>query len=119
MKRELLAKSLQQMGDKEREPTQNSQTSAPRALKSMKDVLSQVSSQSAQEIDVSEIADSVVSDRFDVEEGLDELIESIRASGQQLPAMLRYRKGAGPRYVVVYGRRRIAACRALGIKVKA
>lgn len=119
MKRELLAKSLQQMGSKEPEPTSDSQTATPRALKSMKDVLSQVSSQSAQEIDVSEIADSAVSDRFDIEDGLSELIESIRSSGQQLPAMLRYRKGHGPRYEVVYGRRRIAACRSLGIKVKA
>jgi hypothetical protein len=85
----------------------------------MSDVLSQVSAQSAQEIDVSEIADSEIADRFDVSEGLADLIESIRASGQQLPALLRYRRGSGPRYEVVYGRRRIAACRALGIKVKA
>ena len=60
-----------------------------------------------------------IADRFDVAEGLDDLIESIRTSGQQLPALLRYRRGVGPRYEVVYGRRRIAACRALGIKVKA
>jgi len=85
----------------------------------MSDVLSQVSAQAAQEVDVSEISDSEIADRFDVAEGLDDLIESIRTSGQQLPALLRYRRGVGPRYEVVYGRRRIAACRALGIKVKA
>ena len=45
---------------------------------------------------------------FDI---LEDLVESIRVSGQQLPALLRYRRGAGPRYEVVYGRRRIAACR--------
>jgi ParB family chromosome partitioning protein len=119
MKRDLLAKSLEQMGKKTSEPGLTIGDATPRSLRSMSDVLSQVSAQSAQEVDVSEIADSEIADRFDVAEGLDDLIESIRVSGQQLPALLRYRRGAGPRYEVVYGRRRIAACRALGIKVKA
>lgn len=122
MKRDLLAKSLAQMGSK---PAPMAETgpkvdeSTPRSLKSMSDVLSQVSAQSAQDVDVSEIGDSDIADRFDVSEGLADLIESIRTSGQQLPALLRYRRGPGPRYEVVYGRRRIAACRVLGIKVKA
>ncbi len=122
MKHDLLAKSLAQMGSKSpaaatgaQEPDQ----AGPRSLKCMPDVLSQVSAQSAKEVDVRDIAESEIADRFDVAEGLDDLIQSIRTSGQQLPALLRYRRGAGPRYEVVYGRRRIAACRALGIKVKA
>jgi ParB family transcriptional regulator, chromosome partitioning protein len=122
MKRDLLAKSLAQMGSKAPSPTDmthSTDEAAPRSLKSMSDVLSQVSAQSAQDVDVSEIADSEIADRFDVSEGLGDLIESIKTSGQQLPALLRYSRGAGPRYEVVYGRRRIAACRALGIKVKA
>lgn len=119
MKRDLLTKSLEQMGKKTSEPSATIADATPRSLRSMSDVLSQVSAQSAQEVDVSDIADSEIADRFDVAEGLDDLIESIRVSGQQLPALLRYRRGAGPRYEVVYGRRRIAACRALGIKVKA
>ncbi|WP_158971571.1 plasmid partitioning protein RepB [Chachezhania sediminis] len=124
MKRDLLAKSLAQMGTKtpeapRAEPEASAPESVPRSLKSMSDVLSQVSAQSAQDVDVAEIADSDIADRFDITDGLDDLIESIRTSGQQLPALLRYRRGAGPRYEVVYGRRRIAACRALGIKVKA
>lgn len=122
MKRDLLAKSLAQMGSKTAEQPETPTKplgEAPRSLKSMSDVLSQVSAQSAQDVDVADIADSEIADRFDVHEGLDDLIESIRSSGQQLPALLRYRRGAGPRYEVVYGRRRIAACRALGIKVKA
>ena len=122
MKRDLLAKSLAQMGSK---PSVLSDLgpkvdeSSPRSLKSISDVLAQVSAQSAQEVDVNEIADSEIADRFDVSEGLNDLIESIRAAGQQRPALLRYRRGPGPRYEVVYGRRRIAACRVLGIKVKA
>lgn len=122
MKRDLLARSLAQMGSKAPDPVETNPKAdegAPRSLKSMSDVLSQVSAQSAQEVDVNEIADSEIADRFDVAEGLEDLIESIRTSGQQLPALLRYRRGAGPRYEVVYGRRRIAACRTLGIKVKA
>ncbi|MBY6092573.1 plasmid partitioning protein RepB [Maritimibacter alkaliphilus] len=123
MKRDLLAKSLSQMGTRKTEnsppaPSKAPET-APRSLKSMSDVLSQVAAQAAQEIDPAEIADSEIADRFDVTVGLDDLIESIRTSGQQLPALLRYRRGSGPRYEVVYGRRRIAACRALGLKVKA
>lgn len=126
MKRDLLAKSLQQMNAKPPSDEARPTTSAapaieggPKSLRSMSEVLSQVSAQAAQEVDLAEIADSEISDRFDVADGLDELVESIRASGQQLPALLRYRRGAGPRYEVVYGRRRIAACRILGIKVKA
>jgi ParB family transcriptional regulator, chromosome partitioning protein len=122
MKRDLLAKSLAQMGSKPlltADAGSKMDESSPRSLKSMSDVLSQVSAQAAQDVDVNEIGDSEIGDRFDVSEGLDDLIESIRTSGQQLPALLRYRRGPGPRYEVVYGRRRIAACRLLGIKVKA
>ena len=125
MKRELLAQSLAQM--KDRKPADDASASpkapltegGPRSLKNMSDVLTQVASQAPQEIDVSDIAASEITDRFDVENNLDDLVESIRNSGQQLPALVRYRRGAGPRYEVVYGRRRIAACRRLGIKVKA
>ncbi|MES2667801.1 MAG: plasmid partitioning protein RepB [Pseudomonadota bacterium] len=122
MKRDLLAKSLAQMGSRTAEAAgarPDDPPAAPRSLKSMSDVLSQVSAQAAQEVDISDIAESEIADRFDVTEGLEDLIESLRTSGQQLPALLRYRRGPGPRYEVVYGRRRIAACRVLGIKVKA
>lgn len=122
MKRELLAQSLAQISDapedaKTRPPAGGS--GAPRSLQAMSEVMSKVTAQSAQDIDVSEIGDSEIADRFDVEDGLEDLVTSIKTSGQQLPALLRYRRGSGPRYEVVYGRRRIAACRVLGIKVKA
>lgn len=123
MRNNILAQSLQKSleGSKaaaEAAPSSPAATAdGPRSLRSMADVLSSVSAQAPQEIDPAEIADSEVADRFDVQDGLNDLVESIRASGQQLPVMLRHRRGAGPRYEVVYGRRRIAACRALGIKV--
>ncbi|MBU2961633.1 plasmid partitioning protein RepB [Citreicella sp. C3M06] len=118
MKRDLLAKSLAQMGSRDT-PEAPAPGAAPKSLRSMSDVLSQVSAQAPQDIDPAEIADSQIADRFDVAQGLDDLVASIQASGQQLPALLRFRRGAGPRYEVVYGRRRIAACRQLGIKVRA
>ena len=92
MKRDLLAKSLAQMGSKPliaADAGPKVDESSPRSLKSMSDVLSQVSAQAAQDVDVNEIGDSEIADRFDVSEGLDDLIESIRTSGQQLPALLR------------------------------
>lgn len=125
MRNNILAQSLQKSLDAAKAPTETAPPSpapaadGPKSLRSMADVLSSVSAQAPQEIDPVEIADSEVADRFDIQDGLADLIESIRSSGQQLPAMLRHRRGAGPRYEVVYGRRRIAACRALGIKVRA
>ncbi|WP_323777081.1 plasmid partitioning protein RepB [Leisingera sp.] len=125
MKRDLLAKSLQKMAEKKPEApppsvaAAPSKEGAPKSLLNMSDVLTQVASQAAQDVDVSDIADSEISDRFDVTVGLDPLVESIRNSGQELPVMLRFRRGEGPRYEVVYGRRRIAACRRLGIRVRA
>lgn len=125
MRNNILAQSLQKSLDGSKSAPVTDTTSpgpsvdGPKSLRSMADVLSSVSAQAPQEIDPAEIADSEVADRFDVQDGLSDLVESIRVSGQQLPVMLRHRRGAGPRYEVVYGRRRIAACRALGIKVMA
>lgn len=123
MRNNILAQSLQKSLDNSEgvpeSETPSPTVEGPKSLRSMADVLSSVSAQAPQEVDVSEIADSDIADRFDVQDGLADLIESIKTSGQQLPVMLRHRRGAGPRYEVVYGRRRIAACRALAAKVKA
>lgn len=125
MRNSILAQSLQKDLDKSKTPPDPEPSApspgveGPKSLRSMADVLSSVSAQAPQEVDVAEIADSEVADRFDVQDGLSDLVESIRTSGQQLPVMLRHRRGPGPRYEVVYGRRRIAACRLLGLKVNA
>lgn len=132
MRRDLLAKSLSQLNEAPSSPSEalaqppspivegeTKTPSGPRSLQAMSNVLSQVSSQAAQMVDTREIADSALQDRFDTSNGLDDLIASIRASGQEIPVLLRYRRGAGQRYEVVYGRRRIAACRELGIPVRA
>ena len=131
MRRDLLAKSLSQLNEapSPSEPyvqppsptveTEAKTPSGPKSLQAMSNVLSKVSSQAAQMVDTREIADSALQDRFDTSDGLDDLIASIRDSGQEIPVLLRYRRGAGQRYEVVYGRRRIAACRELGIPVRA
>lgn len=48
-----------------------------------------------------------------------DLIESIRTSGQQIPVLLRPAADRDGKFEVVYGRRRILACQELGIPVKA
>ena len=57
------------------------------------------------------------SDRIDASEDLSELVESIRQHGQQVPILLR-RLDSGD-LEVVYGRRRVLACKELGIDVRA
>ena len=51
-------------------------------------------------------------------EGFEALKESIRDGGQQVPILVRRSKVDG-RYEAIYGRRRLKACRDLGIKVRA
>lgn len=72
---------------------------------------------SLQDVDPTRIDSSRFKDRLDVGEDLEALKESIKENGQQVPVLLR--KVAGDRYEVVYGRRRILACRQLGLDVRA
>lgn len=59
-------------------------------------------------------------DRLDEDaDGLAALAASIREYGQQVPVLLRHHPNIEGRYEVVYGRRRVAALRALGLPVKA
>lgn len=73
-------------------------------------------------IDVSpELIDNAgLRDRLDDDpEGIAALAESIREYGQQVPVMLRHHANIEGRYEVVYGRRRVAALKALRQPVKA
>lgn len=59
-------------------------------------------------------------DRLDEDpEGIEALAESIREYGQQVPVLLRQSPASEGRYEVVFGRRRVAAMRRLGLPVKA
>lgn len=118
MRKNLLASSLKAVRDGKGATIDEEQK--PRKLSGVLDVqrgLDQLSAGAARQIDPDQIAESAVKDRFDVQDGLEELVNSIRASGQKLPVLLR-RTPQGPLpYEVVYGRRRIEACRQLGIQV--
>ncbi|WP_240722805.1 plasmid partitioning protein RepB [Poseidonocella sp. HB161398] len=82
-----------------------------------------------QEIDTGLILPWGPKDRMDVEltgvnsdeaqASIDELAESIRGSGQQVPVLLRPSSTEDGHFEVVYGRRRILACKAAGLPVKA
>ena len=66
------------------------------------------------------IDDAGLPDRLDADDaGLAALAESIRAYGQQVPVLLRHSPNFEGRYEVVYGRRRVAAMKRLGLPVRA
>lgn len=54
----------------------------------------------------------------ETDDGLETITNSIKEQGQQVPILVRRSKVDG-RFEVIYGRRRLAACRDLGIKVRA
>ena len=58
-------------------------------------------------------------DRLDADDDLEAMIASIRDYGQQVPVLLRHSPNIEGRYEVVYGRRRVAALKALGQPVRA
>lgn len=68
-------------------------------------------------IDPSAIQMSAVMDRIDPSDGLDELVASIREHGQKVPVLVRRTQDGA--LEIVYGRRRLLACRQLGKKVRA
>lgn len=49
----------------------------------------------------------------------DALVNSIRENGQQVPVLVRRAAHSDGRFEIIYGRRRLQACRVLGLKVKA
>ncbi|EEB82430.1 plasmid partitioning protein RepB [Roseobacter sp. GAI101] len=75
-------------------------------------------SRTAQDIDTALIDESRFADRLNIEDGIHDLANSIQTRGQQVPVLVRPKEDEG-RYEVVYGRRRIAACRSLGKPVRA
>jgi ParB family chromosome partitioning protein len=74
------------------------------------------------EIEPSEIMESAIPDRFASaydETSIAELIESIREHGQSTPGLVRSVQGGLKPFQIVFGRRRLAAAKILGIKFKA
>lgn len=82
--------------------------------------LRNLGTRSVQEIEPELIEDTGFRDRLgNIEIDLAELRASIAAHGQQVPVLLRPHPKERGRFQVVYGRRRLAAIRGLGIPVKA
>lgn len=73
------------------------------------------------EIDPQQVDQSRIADRLSIEidPAFDSLVESIKEDGQQVPVLLRPCPSDTGRYQIAYGRRRLRAAQALGIKIKA
>ncbi|KIC38973.1 plasmid partitioning protein RepB [Leisingera sp. ANG-M7] len=90
------------------------------AVGALQSSLSKLQESAVQEIDAALIDDAGYEDRL----GLDgaahnQLKESLRTYGQQVPVLLRPHPKAPGRFEIVYGRRRLMALRELGLPVKA
>ncbi|WP_117190438.1 plasmid partitioning protein RepB [Rhizobium terrae] len=74
------------------------------------------------ELDPSAIAPSAIADRFNgayESSAVEELITSMRERGQIVPGLVRPVASGNAPYQIVFGRRRLAAAKALGIKFRA
>lgn len=82
--------------------------------------LRNLNARSVQEIEPELIEDTGFKDRLgEIDDDLADLRQSISEHGQQVPILLRPHPSLSGRYQVVYGRRRLAAIRSLGLRVKA
>jgi ParB family chromosome partitioning protein len=74
------------------------------------------------EIEPEDIAPSTITDRFDgayQAAAIEELTASMRERGQIVPGLVRPVRGGDKPYQIVFGRRRLAAAKFLGVKFKA
>jgi len=74
------------------------------------------------EIDPDEVLDSAIPDRFSSAydaSSLTELMQSMGEHGQSTPGLVRSIQGAAKPFQIVFGRRRLAAAKLLGLKFKA
>ncbi|WP_240611057.1 plasmid partitioning protein RepB [Oceaniglobus ichthyenteri] len=91
----------------------------PGSVGGLRDSLREITANSIRDIDPDRIDIDGLRDRLMLEDGsINELAESIRKHGQQVPIMVRP-SDQPDRYRVIYGRRRLAAIRKVGGTVKA
>lgn len=91
----------------------------PGSVGGLRDSLREITANSIRDIDPDQIDMDGLRDRLVLEDtSIDELAESIRKHGQQVPIMVRP-SGQPDRYHIIYGRRRLAAIRKIGGSVKA
>lgn len=90
------------------------------AMSGVKSTLRDLSSNAVREIDPSLIDDGGPKDRLAITDAdVADLVQSIRAHGQQVPIMVRPLLENPGRYRIVYGRRRLRALKLAGIPAKA
>ena len=107
--------------------TPNKPDAAPRqrlmpqsAVGALQSSLSKLQENAIQEVDPSLIDNAGLEDRLGLDYTEQErLKESLQTYGQQVPVLLRPQPTARGRFEIVYGRRRLAALRELGLPVKA
>ena len=100
-------------------PTPPKAAKLPGSVGGLRDSLREITANSIRDIEPDQIDMDGLRDRLVLEDSsIDELAESIRKHGQQVPIMVR--PSAQPdRYRIIYGRRRLAAIRMVGGTVKA
>lgn len=90
------------------------------AMSGVKSTLRDLSSNAVREIDPALIDDGGPKDRLTITDAdVADLVQSIRAHGQQVPIMVRPLLESPGRYRIVYGRRRLRALKLAGIQAKA
>ena len=91
----------------------------PGSVGGLRDSLREITANSIRDIEPDRIEMDGLRDRLALEDSsIDELAESIRKHGQQVPIMVRP-SDQPDRYRIVYGRRRLAAVRKIGGTIKA
>jgi len=114
--KDLMAAGGKSFGDA---PTPPAPTQSARgAIGAVSRSVADLQARAVMDIDARMIDDAGVKDRLD-DPDLAALIDSIAAYGQQVPVLLRVNPNDEQRYQVAFGRRRVAAAKVLGVKVKA
>jgi ParB family chromosome partitioning protein len=74
------------------------------------------------DVDPNDVAPSPIPDRFDGsydDAAIEDIVASIKERGQIVPGLIRPHIAGGQSYQIVFGRRRLAAVKALGLKFRA
>jgi len=124
MARKDLMKGLMEEPDKAPAPTARVNAAKPRytkgAIGAVSRSIEDLKRRSILEVDARMIDNAGLKDRLDKDDpDLEMLIASIQTYGQQVPVLLRPNPNDPERYEVVYGRRRVAALKALDLPIKA
>lgn len=121
MARKDLMKNL--MGDSPPSPNARVDPAKPRyakgAIGAVSRSIEDLKRRAVLDVDPRMIDEAGLKDRIDDDTELVALGGSIETYGQQVPVLLRVSPNDPERYEIVYGRRRVAAMRALGMQVKA